>query len=61
MNIVFYLLVVLAGIALWFIISSFVFEPLGKLISKKWYKTIEILNKEEHENETEEEKETKHE
>lgn len=54
MNPVFYLLVALALIALWFIISTFVFEPLGRVISKKWDKTVEILNKEEQENKTEE-------
>lgn len=47
MNPVFYLLVALTVVALWFIVSTFVFEPLGRLISKKWDKTVEILNKEE--------------
>lgn len=47
MNPVFYLLVALTVVVLWFIISTFVFEPLGRLISKKWDKTVEILNKEE--------------
>ena len=45
MNIVFWLIVVLALILLWFIVS-FVFIPLGRIVVKKWNKTLEILNKE---------------
>lgn len=59
MNPVFYLLVALTIIALWFIISTFAFEPLGRLISKKWDKTVEILNKEE--NITDEKEKEEHE
>jgi len=55
MNIVFWLLAVLVIIILWFFIS-FMFIPLGRVLLKKWYKTLEILNKEE-----QKEKEKKHE
>lgn len=55
MNPVFWILVILLLILLWFIIS-FVFIPLGKVVLKKWNKTLEILN-EEIENDEEKEKE----
>lgn len=45
MNPVFWLLVIITVIILWFIIS-FVFIPLGRVLLKKWDKTLEILNKE---------------
>lgn len=54
MNPVFWLLALITVIALWFIIS-FVFIPIGKVLLKKWDKTLEILNKEE---QIEKEKET---
>lgn len=55
MNPVFWILAILLLILLWFIIS-FVFIPLGKVVLKKWNKTLEILN-EEIENDEEKEKE----
>lgn len=57
MNPVFWLLILIGLILLWFIIS-FAFIPLGRLLLKKWNKTIEILNKEiEKENKGKKEKE----
>lgn len=54
MNLVFWLLILIGVVILWFIIS-FVFIPIGRVLLKKWDKTLEILNKEE---QTEKEKET---
>ena len=53
MNPVLWILVILAAVALWFIIS-FIFVPLGRLVLKKWDNVMGILN-------DEEEKEDKHE
>lgn len=50
MNLVFWILVVLGGVLLWFIIS-FLFIPFGIIMLRKWNKTMEILNKEEQEEE----------
>lgn len=46
MNPVLWILVILAAVALWFIIS-FIFIPVGRLALKKWDKIMEILNNEE--------------
>ena len=46
MNPVFWILVALGAVGLWFIISNFVFIPFGRMILRKWNKTIEVLNKE---------------
>lgn len=53
MNPVFWLLGLIFLIVFWFNIS-FVFIPLGRILLKKWNKTVEILNKEEQEKEKEE-------
>lgn len=53
MNPVFWFLGVLVLIIFWFIIS-FVFIPLGRVLLKKWNKTMGILNKEENDKEKEE-------
>lgn len=45
MNPVFWLLVIIGLVILWFIIS-FVFIPLGRVLLKKWKKTLKILNTE---------------
>lgn len=52
MNPVFVLLVIIAAIALWFLLSI-VFEPVGKLVSKIWNNTMDIMNKEENKKESE--------
>lgn len=52
MNPVFVLLVIVAAIALWFLLSV-VFEPVGKLVSKIWNNTMDIMNKEENKQESE--------
>ena len=52
MNPVLWILVLLAAVLLWFIIS-FIFVPLGRIVLKKWDNVMGILN--------EEEKEDKHE
>lgn len=44
MNPVFWLLILLGLFILWFLIS-FIFIPLGQVVSNKWSKTLEILNK----------------
>lgn len=44
MNPVFWILVLVAAVLLWFIIS-FLFIPFGKMMLRKWNKTTEILNK----------------
>lgn len=44
MNPVFGILVVAGLVVLWFIIS-FLFIPFGRMMLKKWNKTVEILNK----------------
>lgn len=46
MNPVLWILVILAAVALWFIIS-FIFIPVGRLALKKWDKIMGILNSEE--------------
>lgn len=46
MNPVLWILVILAAVVLWFIIS-FIFIPVGRLALKKWDKIMEILNNEE--------------
>ena len=53
MNPVFLLLIIIGAVALWFILT-FAFIPLGNLIFKKWDKTIEVLNKENNEEEVKE-------
>lgn len=53
MNPVLWILILLAAVLLWFIIS-FIFVPLGRLVLKKWDNVMGILN-------DEEEKENKHE
>jgi len=53
MNPVLWILILLAAVLLWFIIS-FIFVPLGRLVLKKWDNVMGILN-------DEEEKEDKHE
>ena len=53
MNPVFLLLIIIGAIILWFILT-FAFIPLGNLILKKWDKTIEVLNKENNEEEVKE-------
>lgn len=52
MNPVFILLVIVAAIALWFLLSI-VFEPVGKLVSKIWDNTMDVMNKEENKEESE--------
>ena len=52
MNPVFILLVIIAAIALWFLLSI-VFEPVGKLVSKIWNNTMDIMNKMENTEESE--------
>lgn len=46
MNPVLWILVILAAVALWFIIS-FIFIPVGRIALKKWDKIMGILNNEE--------------
>ncbi len=46
MNPVLWLLVILAAVALWFLIS-FIFIPVGRIALKKWDKIMGILNNEE--------------
>lgn len=48
MNPVFGVLIALAAVGLWFIISP-VFAWIGRKVSKKWDKTVEILNKNDNE------------
>lgn len=48
MNIVFYALIILLAGAVWFVAAP-IFKPLGRAISKRWSKTIDILNDEEKE------------
>ena len=55
MNPVFIILVILAVIVLWFLLS-FVFFPLGKLIYRIGKDAIDEMNREENENEEEKEK-----
>lgn len=50
MNLVFWILVALGAVILWFIIS-FLFIPFGRMMLRKWNKTMEILNKEDQEKE----------
>lgn len=50
MNPVFVILVILAAVLLWFILS-FVFIPLGSLLYKMWRNTTDKLNKQEKERE----------
>ena len=57
MNPVFWILVALGAVGLWFIISNFVFIPFGRMILRKWNKTIEVLNKEDDEEKEEVENE----
>ena len=45
MNPAFWLLALLALVALWFALKDF-FIPLGKIALKKWKKTLQILNEE---------------
>lgn len=45
MNPVFWALILLACVALWFVLDRF-FIPLGRLLLKKWDKTLNILNEE---------------
>lgn len=53
MNPALWILILLAAVLLWFIIS-FIFVPLGRFVLKKWDNVMGILN-------DEEEKEDKHE
>lgn len=53
MNPVFVLLVIIAAIILWFLLSI-VFEPVGKIVSKIWDNTMDIMNKKENNEESEE-------
>lgn len=48
MNPVFWLLVILAAIALWLLLSI-LFQPLGKYISKIFNDTVDIINDKEDE------------
>lgn len=48
MNPVFWLLVIIAAIALWFL-SSILFRPLGKYVSKIFNDTVDIINDKEDE------------
>lgn len=48
MNPVFWILIALGTVLLWFIIS-FLFIPFGRIMLRKWNKTMEILNKEDQE------------
>lgn len=45
MNPVFWALALLACVVLWFVLDRF-FIPLGRLLLKKWDKTLNILNEE---------------
>lgn len=48
MNPVFILLVILAAIAVWFLLS-FAFRPLGKLLYRIWKDAVDEINKKESE------------
>lgn len=48
MNPIFWLLVILAAIALWLLLSI-LFQPLGKYISKIFNDTVDIINDKEDE------------
>ena len=48
MNPVFIILVLLAAVALWFLLS-FLFRPLGNLFFKLWENTMDEINKNEDE------------
>lgn len=48
MNPVFGVLIALGAVFLWFFIS-FIFIPLGRILMRKWDKTMGILNKNDNE------------
>lgn len=50
MNPVFVILVVLAAVALWFLLS-FTFRPIGKLFARIWQDAMDEMNKDENEKE----------
>lgn len=52
MNIVFWLLVILAAIAFWFM-AAFLFYPLGRFLYRLWKDATDELSKEEKEKENE--------
>lgn len=54
MNVVFWLLVIFGGLALWVLLSA-VFIPLGRIIYLKWNKLNDKLNKEYNEEKEKEE------
>lgn len=56
MNPVFWILVLLGGIFLWFLLT-FLFVPIGRMAIRKWKKTMKILSDEDGEEEEEEQNE----
>ena len=59
MNPVLWILVLLAAVLLWFIIS-FIFVPLGRFVLRKWDNVMGILNNDEQKEDEKKNTEVKH-